>query len=676
MGSWEYFEIIFGKIQESISHHAASTKSAWTVDGDSHEEISEDSFLMCGICGFLESRDMTEAEEDRKCLTAMCREMEHRGPDDMGIYAPGTGIGLGAVRLSIIDLAGGHQPLPNEDGSVWVVLNGEIYGFLKVRQQLQQLGHHFVTQCDTEVVVHAYEEWGVDCVNHLDGMFAFAIWDNQLKQLFIARDRLGKKPLYYFYQNNNFVFASEIKSLLKRPAKSSRLDQIAVDMFLTFAYVPGPATIYQDIKKLLPGHWMMVDEQGQMTIRQYWDLCEPNPDKIVQDDEEKAQTEILRLLENSVKARLLADVPIGVFLSGGLDSSVVTAVMRKYKLDKLKSFSVSFYEKDHNEAPYARLVANHLGTEHYELAANQCSPELLQKLVWHSDEPLGDPAIVPTYLVSKFAREHVTVVLTGEGADELFAGYFYYPLEQKAAKIDWMPGWMKRSLLVHGAKTVNRVIGRLRYHPRTIWSWQLEPHERFLAWMSIFSDEEKHRWFTPHAKAISDTYPSARFLDSISRPYRRDQWFSNFCYVDLKVPLVDDLLMKGDKMSMAASLEARCPFLDFRLVEYVSSLPVSYKLSKGQNKLILRKIAAGLLPGEITDRKKHGFDVPIKRWLTGDLRTYFWDIISSQNFNTLEIINRPEVEEIWSEMEADVPNRTRQLWSLLILATWINVMSS
>jgi asparagine synthase (glutamine-hydrolysing) len=317
-----------------------------------------------------------------------------------------------------------------------------------------------------------------------------------------------------------------------------------------------------------------------------------------------------------------------------------------------------------------------MGTEHYELATNHCPPDLIDKLVWHCDEPLGDPAIVPTYLVSKLAREHVTVVLTGEGADELFAGYFYYPLERRAAGYDWMPAWAKQHLLVNGARAANYLLNRQRYHPRTLWSWQMRPEERMLAWMSIFTDQEKQRWFTPEALVHAANQASAKHLRSVSRLYHRKKWLSNFAYIDVKVPLVDDLLMKVDKMSMAASLEARCPFLDHHLVEYATRLPEPYKLRNGTNKAILRRVAASLLPAEISNRTKHGFDVPLHRWLTNDLRSYFWDLVESREFKNLEVISKDQVMEIWQEMERGVPNRTRQVWSILILAAWYHGFSS
>jgi asparagine synthase (glutamine-hydrolysing) len=631
---------------------------------------------MCGICGFLELNHATPTELAEEHLLKMCREMKHRGPDDQGVYAPGTGVGLGAVRLSILDLAGGHQPLCNEDGSCWVALNGEIYNFPRLRPELEREGHTFRTHCDTEAVVHAYEQWGDDCVNHLDGMFAFAIWDANRKRLFVARDRLGKKPLYYWFDGRTFVFSSEIKSLRTHPAVDPRLDPEALDVFMTFGYIPGPMTVFKDIHKLQPGNILTLDEAGAVVCRQYWDLPEVDPVEAERVDEKQAEQQVLRLLEESVQARLLADVPVGVFLSGGLDSSVVTALMKRHKPDLLKSFSVSFRDPEQNEAPFAQAVADYLGTEHYELATNNCSPDLIQKLVWHCDEPLADPAIVPTYLVSKLAREQVTVVLTGEGADELFAGYFYYPLERRAAGYDWMPTWAKQHLLVSSARAANRLLNRQRYHPRTLWSWQMRPEERMLAWMSIFTDAEKQRWFTPAANTLAAKGISARHLDNVSRPYTREKWFSNFAYIDMKVPLVDDLLMKVDKMSMAASLEARCPFLDHHLVEYAAGLPESLKLRNGANKLILRRVAADLLPEKITNRTKHGFDVPLQRWLTEDLREFFWDLVTGREFDSLQIINKAQVEDIWSEMERGVQSRTRQVWNILILAAWFHGISA
>jgi asparagine synthase (glutamine-hydrolysing) len=347
-------------------------------------------------------------------------------------------------------------------------------------------------------------------------------------------------------------------------------------------------------------------------------------------------------------------------------------MMRRHKADKLKSFSVSFRDHEQNEAPFAKTVADYLGTEHYELATNNCSPELIQKLVWHCDEPLADPAIVPTYLVSKLAREQVTVVLTGEGADELFAGYFYYPLERQSAQYDWLPHWAKQQFLVRSARAANKVLGRQRYHPRTIWAWELHPSERMLAWMSIFTDDEKQKWFSPATRVKTTQQLSAKHFRSVARKYERSHWLSEFAYLDAKIPLVDDLLMKVDKMSMAASLEARSPFLDHRLVEFASFLPDSVKLTNGTNKAILRQVAATLLPEEITNRKKHGFDVPLQRWLTEDLRTYFWDLVSSRNFQKLEVISKPQVQKIWDEMVNNVPARTRQVWSLMILGAWCN----
>ncbi len=625
---------------------------------------------MCGICGFVEFNSPSPQRKDH--LLAMCRVIRHRGPDDTGTWFSKDRMSLGAVRLSILDLQGGHQPLSNEDQSCWTSLNGEIYNYPDLRQELQQRGHIFKTRVDTEAIVHAYEEWGVDCVKHLDGMFAFALWDENRQQLMLARDRMGQKPLYYAHQGQTFIFASEIKALLKHPLCRGNLDQNGLDMFLSLSYIPGPRTIFSGVKKLMPGHFLLIDRRQEIKTFPYWNIPAADP-AFSPAQQNLAAQQLEDLLDKSVHARLLADVPVGVFLSGGLDSSVVTALMRRHKKDKLKSFSVSFRDPEHDESSFAATVANFLGTEHYELAVNNCSPELLQKLVWHTDEPLADPAIVPTYLVSELARKQVKVVLTGEGADELFAGYFYHPLERQAARLDrLLPAPAKQKLLVPAAKAVNAITRRQRYHPRTLWSWQLQPAERWLAWMSIFTDEEKKRWLSPAVQAAIPRQNAAEVFRHTAQPYRAKNWLARFSYLDQKIPLVDGLLMKVDKMSMAASLEARSPFLDHRLVEFSAALPETMKLGKNTGKVILRQVAASLLPPEISNRQKHGFDVPIERWLKEDLHDFFWDTVSASAVEKLEVIQKPQLQGLWDEMERGVPNRVRQLWSLLILSTWYN----
>ncbi len=628
---------------------------------------------MCGICGFVEFNRPSPLAQRKERLLNMCNIIRHRGPDDTGTWFSKDKMSLGAVRLSILDLQGGHQPLGNEDQSCWVSQNGEIYNYPTLRRELQELGHVFKTRVDTEAIVHAYEEWGADCVTHLDGMFAFAVWDENKQQLLLARDRMGQKPLYYTQIRQTFIFASEIKALLKHPLCQDELDSNGLDMFLSLSYIPGPHTIFSNIKKLMPGHILLINRRQEIKTIPYWDIP-PGAPQLSPAQQDQAARQLENILDKSVQARLLADVPVGVFLSGGLDSSLITALLKRHKADKLKSFSVSFREPEHDESSFAAVVANFLGTEHYELAVNHCSPELLQKLVWHTDEPLADPAIVPTYLVSELARKQVKVVLTGEGADELFAGYFYHPLERQAAKLDWMPAWSKRGLLVPAAKAVNWAIGRQRYHPRTLWSWQLQPAERWLAWMSIFTDEEKKRWLSPAIQAAIPRQAAAGVFRQTAQAYHAGDWLAQFSYLDEKIPLVDGLLMKVDKMSMAASLEARCPFLDHRLVEFAATLPETMKLKQNIGKALLRQVADNLLPPEITQRKKHGFDVPIERWLKEDLHAFFWDTVSANAVEKFGVIQKAQLQGLWDEMQQGVPNRVRQLWSLLILSTWYDAV--
>lgn len=623
---------------------------------------------MCGICGFVELDSAYYLTDREQRLAAMRDSIQHRGPDDIGAYFSPSGATLGAVRLSILDLAGGHQPLSNEDRSCWVALNGEIYNYPQLAQLLRQTGHHFVTHCDTEAVVHAYEEWGSACVEHLEGMFALAIWNEKDKRLFLARDRLGKKPLYYAATDRAFIFASEIKALLQHPACPTEIDRHALDMYLTLGYIPGPATIFAGIKKLLPGHWLTVESGQPLVISRYWDIPHSTAQPRRTFTLVEAASQLHDLLRQAVADRLLADVPLGVFLSGGLDSSVVTALMKQLQPDQLKSFSVRFREPEHDESSFSREVATTLGTDHYEIVADSCSPDLLLKLAWHCDEPLADPAIVPTFLVSELARQQVKVVLTGEGADELFAGYFYHALEQQAARFEWLPAGVRQSMLVPAAKAINTALQRHRYHPRTLWAWQLTPAQRVLAWTAVYTDADRVRWLTPDWMPAQNGV--ATYFQQLAEDYGSQDWLSRCLYLDAKIPLADGLLMKVDKMSMAASLEARCPFLDHRVVEFASQLPSSLKLQDGTNKLVLRQVAAKLLPGSIVGREKHGFSVPVKRWLMNDLRSLFWDLTSSGKFQGFNIIERDSLQRLWSQMEQDVPGSARQLWSLLMLAAW------
>jgi asparagine synthase (glutamine-hydrolysing) len=618
---------------------------------------------VCGICGTVNFNGMAPLESST--LQKMCAAIKHRGPDDEGTFIRPT-VGLGMRRLSIIDLSGGHQPIFNESGTICIVFNGEIYNYLELRHLLEKLGHHFCTQCDTEVIVHAYEQWGKECPNKLRGMFAFAIWDAGKEELFIARDRLGQKPLYYHLDGNRFVFASEIKAILQYATVPRRINFQALDAFLTLGYVPAPDTMFDGISKLPAGHSLSLG-QGHCQIEEYWDLAfrDEQPKSLVEYREQ-----LQHLLEESVRIRLMSDVPLGAFLSGGIDSSIIVALMSRMMNQPVDTFSVGFEEEEHNELPFARIAARQFTTNHHEIPVNLCSPDLIEKLVWHLDEPIADPAAVPTYLVSELARRDVTVVLTGEGGDELFAGYDYYKTDRWARRYQVVPGLGRRALPAL-ARGINALLGRQRYHERTIWYWSLPPGAQMAAWVAIFTDAEKDKLYSRSfrqclgrretAEAFAHFYDKCNTQDNLHRQL----------YIDSKVWLPDDLLMKVDKMSMATSLEARTPFLDHHLLEFVATMPPHFKLNHSTSKFILKEIAEEILPPEIIHRPKHTFDVPIGKWLKGSLRDLTLDLVTRGIVPDEELFDQGYIlGEMWQGLEENKPGYARQFWSLINLGLW------
>jgi len=618
---------------------------------------------MCGICGIV---NLNSAPVERETLQKMCDVIRHRGPNDEGFFV-NQSVGLGMRRLSIIDLGGGHQPIFNEDETACVVLNGEIYNYLDLKQLLEKLGHHFSTRSDTEVIIHAYEEWGDECPKKLRGMFAFAIWDMARGKLLLARDRLGKKPLYYYVDDHRFVFASEIKSILQCETTPRYIDFQALDSFLTLGYVPGPRTMFDGISKLPAGHILSLTG-GHCAIREYWDLELHNqqPGSLA-DYCEHLQC----LLEESIRVRLMSDVPLGAFLSGGIDSSVVVGLMSQMMDQPVKTFSVGFEEEKHNELSYARIISQYFATDHHEIMVNSCSPDLVERLAWYMDEPVADPAAVPTYLVSELARKDVTVVLTGEGGDELFAGYDYYKMDRWAQRYQILPTRLSRWALPALAREVNALLGRPRYHERTIWYWSLPPEVQMVAWVAVFTDVEKNRLY---GRSFQPCWEENRAMEAFASFYSRSNEKDNLrrlMYVDTKVWLPDDLLMKVDKMSMAHSLEARTPFLDHHLVEFVAAIPSNFKLNGSTSKFILKEVAKKILPEEIVYRPKHTFDVPIGKWVKGSLRDLTFDLVSRGIVEGEELFDKGYIlGEMWRGLEEDRPGYARKFWSLIHLALW------
>jgi len=605
---------------------------------------------MCGINGlhhFDPLRPVDEAVLDR-----MRAAQVHRGPDDKGLWTNGH-VGLGFNRLSIIDLSGGHQPMSNEDGTVFLVFNGEIYNFMELRDQLIARGYRFRTRSDTETIVHAWEEFGERCVDHLRGMFAFAIWDTKRQTLFVARDRLGIKPLYYYLDGESFAFASEMKSLLQLPQLSRDLDETALTEYLLHRYVMGPRTMLRSVKKLQAGHTITL-HHGQVKIRQYWDVPLEEPRNL---SEPEALEELSDLLQGCVKSHLIADVPLGAFLSGGLDSSSVVALMHKLGISDIKTFSIGYNTKE-SELGYAKIVADHFGTDHYplELTASRFRDSLPQ-IVWNMDEPVGDEASIPLYYLSQFARKKVTVALSGEGSDEIFAGYPSYPRMLTFEKLNRLPlAGLAGSLLMQFAPD-----GKFRKYAAMLG----RPLEmRYGGVSSAFTREQAARLLP----SIHETEPVG---EGVSAAYERSRNFTplaRMSYLDLKTWLADDLLVKADRMSMSHSLELRVPFLDHKLVEFGMRLPAHLKLRGKTPKYLLKKLVEPLLPREIVHREKRGFPVPTQSWFREDLAGFARETLLATQGAITRIFSRQEIERLLSVHQTQ--DRSQQIYALLVFDQW------
>jgi asparagine synthase (glutamine-hydrolysing) len=613
---------------------------------------------MCGIAGFIDAQ--CSYENATELIDRMCKVIRHRGPDDQGIWV-GDGMAMGMRRLAIIDLVGGHQPIFNEDRSVLVVFNGEIYNYRELRHILEERGHHFQTTSDTEAIVHAYEEYGDDCVKQLRGMFAFALWDRRRRRFLAARDRFGKKPLNYYWDGQRLIFASEIKSLLEAGIPRE-MNSLALDEYLTYLCVPAPNTLFNGVFKLPAAH-ILVYEDGQVSTRRYWELPFI---PVCQDDEATAIERTRVLLKDAVGVRLMSEVPLGAFLSGGVDSSVVVGLMSQVMAQPVKTFSIGFEEESYSELAYARQVARHFGTEHRELIVRPDLIAVLPQLVWAYDEPFADASMLPTYYVSKLAREHVTVVLTGDGGDEIFGGYTRYQREMSIARI---PAFL-RSLLGYGSRLMpegmrgkNR-LGTLRQDLATRYAQRFTPlpaHAR----PAMYARE--------YFALVGEHNPYARLINHF-RDISHLNTVSQLQYVDVRAYLTDDILVKVDKASMFNSLETRSPLLDQHLAEYVSSLPSTITTRNGALKYLLKKVAADILPAEILQRPKQGFGVPIKQWFRADLRDYAHDLLNSSRARQRGIFHPQFVSSLLEAHEhSRLVNHSDAIWALLCLELWFQI---
>ncbi len=621
---------------------------------------------MCGIVGFVRPEGRAA---DAELLARMNEAIHHRGPDEEGTYLRGR-TGMAMRRLAIIDLKGGQQPIANEERTAWIVFNGEIYNFRELKDRLEKLGHRFRTDCDTEAIVHAYEQYGADCPKHLRGMFAFAIWDERKGELFLARDRVGKKPLLYAQVNGTLVFGSEFQALLCHPEVGREVDREALHHYLTFMCVPAPLTAYRDIRKLEPGHSLTLTRDGQIKVERYW---QPDFTKKIKISEEEAGERALELLREAVRVRLMSEVPLGAFLSGGIDSSTVVALMSEESSSPVKTFSIGFEEQDFSELHHARRVAEHVGADHHEFIVRPDALEVLPTLVEHYGEPYADSSAIPTYYVARETRRHVTVALNGDGGDECFAGYERYAAMQLSERYRKLPALLREKVI---RKAVSMVPSselrpsRVRRLKRFLRAASLPPVERYLHWVSIIGAAAKEELYTDEFRRETAHLEDRRWLAP---------WFARAngagvvdasLLTDTMTYLPNDLLVKVDIASMAVSLEARSPFLDHHVIEFAASLPEGLKLRGLTTKYLLKKTLKKLLPSENLTRSKMGFGVPVGHWFRGQMQPFLREHLLSDRAARRGMFKPQAVRRMVDEHTRGERDHTHPLWTLLMLELW------
>jgi len=618
---------------------------------------------MCGICGIFEYGRRTDAPAE--VVHRMNQTMIHRGPDDGGVFV-GPGIGLGHRRLSIIDLAGGHQPMSNEDGTIWVLLNGEIYNYPELRAELLKRGHKFTTKSDTEAIVHLYEDYAEECFAKLRGMFSIALWDSRNRKLVLVRDRVGKKPLFYAADSKRILFGSELKALLAGDLLSRQMDEHALSDYFSFGYIPAPKTIYRDVRKVMPGHYLVASASG---IREtcYWDLSFAKT-------EHRSEAEWSELLCHQLceatRVRLMSDVPLGAFLSGGIDSSAVVAMMSHLMKRAVTTCSIGFEEKKYNEAEFARQVSQLFSTDHHEETVQPDAIEIVDKLAWHYDEPFADSSAIPTFYVSKIARRYVTVALGGDGGDESFAGYRRHKLDYYENRLrNHVPAMLRRKIF----GPLGRWYPPLAWAPRvfrakaTFQSLSRSPLEGYFNSISYFRPDDKARLFTSDFQKRLGGYDSLEVFRHYYDRADTDDLLSKIQYVDIKTYLTDDILTKVDRASMAVSLEVRAPMLDHKFLECVASIPSGLKLRNGMGKYILKKALEPVLPAEILYRPKQGFAIPLDVWFKRELKEMAYQVIVETSDG---ILDRRFLRKIWDQHQKGYYDRSALLWATLMFRKW------
>ena len=647
---------------------------------------------MCGIAGASWSGHAEPLRmNDLERMTAV---LVHRGPDDAGHYhswesksdrgsaastrrsSQTAGAALGHRRLSIIDLDGGHQPLSNENDSVWIAYNGEIYNYRELRPQLEALGHRFRTSSDTEVIVHLYEQYGATCVDHLRGMFAFAIWDENAQTLFLARDRLGQKPLFYRHSDERLIFASELKAMLQLTGAPRELNPIAVDQFLTYQYVPHPNCILKGYNKLPPAHWLKFHD-GKVRIERYWqppyELNGSGEVGAAQLTESRWKDELRQTLTESVRLRMRSDVPLGAFLSGGIDSTIVTGLMQQLSDRPVHTFSIGFPIKRFDETSYAREAATYLGTEHHESIVEPSAVEILPRLIWQYDEPFADSSAIPTMYLSRMTREHVTVSLSGDGGDELFAGYDRYKAVRLGAQFDRLPRslqslltatiWQRLPASVH-QKSFRRRLKRL------LSALGEAPQRRYLKWIGIFDDERRRALYHKEFTATLDGFDAAEFLFAAYRECPTRDFVTRTTCADVLTYLPCDILNKVDIASMSFSLECRSPFLDHHVAELAARMPIQLKQRGRTAKRVLIDTFSDLIPQSIQKRKKMGFGVPLDHWFRDELKPMLQDVLLDPRSLNRGYFNPESVTQLVHEHTDGRWDHSYRLWSLLCFETW------
>ena len=632
---------------------------------------------MCGIAG-IASFNNSRINEDM--VLGMARTLNHRGPDDEGVYistgknpAARLKVGLGHKRLSIIDLESGHQPMANEDESVWIVYNGEIYNFPELRQELIGKGYRFNTKSDTEVIIHLYEEEGVDCLKRLRGMFSFCIWDTKNERLFLARDRIGQKPLFYYHKDGVFIFGSEIKAILEDGSVKREVDPEALDDYLTYGYTPSPRTMFKDIRQLPPAHYMLYDGKG-LKIERYWRL---DYNVKQQSSFKEYEERLYDLLGEATKMRLISDVPIGAFLSGGVDSSCITALMTRFSPKRVKTFSIGFEDADYDELKYAKFISDKFGTFHREFIVKPRAMDVLPKLAWHYDQPFGDSSAIPTYYFSKMTCEFVKVALNGDGGDESFAGYQRYRGIKLAQLLGGVPGgilktgsnlaeFINKNLLSESKST--HVSYARRFLEPLLRKVDLE--DAYITWLNYFPDKDKASLLSDDVKNLIEKRKARSYLYDIFKGSTAKNLVEKVMNADVLSYLPEDLLVKVDRATMANSLEGRSPFLDHKVMEFAASIPIHYKLRGLDTKYILKRAFRKEIPLLFLNRRKKGFGVPVGRWFSGTLKDFVRDALLNRRSLDRGLFNEEYIKRLLDEHQAHKRDHSNRIWSLLSFEMW------